>query len=76
MVVLVSIYSPRPFHFLIMSEKNYSVISVIVFRLMTVTVTITVASSFLDASTHLYKRLCPSVRPSVGRSVGRLVGPW
>ena len=26
---------------------------------------------FLDASTHLYKRLCPSVGPSVGRSVRR-----
>ena len=25
--------------------------------------------SFLDASTLLYKRVCPSVRPSVGRSV-------
>ena len=28
--------------------------------------------SFLDASTHLYKRLCPSVR----WLVGWLVGPW
>ena len=26
--------------------------------------------SFLDASSHLYKRLCPPVRPSVGSSVG------
>ena len=26
--------------------------------------------SFLDASTHLYMRVCPSVRPSVGRSRG------
>ena len=26
--------------------------------------------SFLDASSHLYKWLCPSVRPSVRRSVG------
>ena len=25
---------------------------------------------FLDASSHLYKRVCPSVRPSVGWSVG------
>ena len=25
---------------------------------------------FLDASSHLYKRVCPSVRPSVGPSVG------
>ena len=25
---------------------------------------------FLDASTHLYKRVCPSVRPLVGPSVG------
>ena len=24
---------------------------------------------FLDASSHLYKRVCPSIRPSVGRSV-------
>ena len=32
-------------------------------------------NSFLDASSHLYKRLCPSVRPSVGRSVGWSVGP-
>ena len=31
---------------------------------------------FLDASTHLYKRVCPSVRPSVRRSVGRSVRPW
>ena len=30
---------------------------------------------FLDASTHLYKRVCPSVRPSVRRSVGPSVGP-
>ena len=26
--------------------------------------------SFLDASSHLYKRVCPSVRRSVGRWVG------
>ena len=26
-------------------------------------------SPFLDSTTHLYKRLCPSVRPSVGPSV-------
>ena len=25
---------------------------------------------FLDAFSHLYKRVCPSVRPSVGRSIG------
>ena len=25
---------------------------------------------FLDASSHLYNRVCPSVRPSVGPSVG------
>ena len=30
---------------------------------------------FLDASSHLYKRVCPSVRPSVGRSVRPSVGP-
>ena len=30
---------------------------------------------FLDASTHLYKRLCLSVRPSVRPSVRRSVGP-
>ena len=30
-------------------------------------------TSFLDASTHLYKSLCPSVGPSVGRSVRPLV---
>ena len=28
---------------------------------------------FLDASMHLYKRLCPLVRPSVGASVGHKV---
>ena len=28
---------------------------------------------FLDASTHLYKRLCPSIGRSVGRLVGRSV---
>ena len=28
---------------------------------------------FSDASLHLYKRPCPSVRPSVGPSVGRSV---
>ena len=28
---------------------------------------------FLDASSHLYKRVCPSVRPSVGPSVRRSV---
>ena len=28
------------------------------------------ASEFLDASSHLYKRVCPSVGPSIGRSVG------
>ena len=31
-------------------------------------------SRFLDASTHLYKRLCPSVGPSVRPSVGPSVG--
>ena len=30
---------------------------------------------FLDASTHLYKRVCPSVGPPVGPSVGPSVGP-
>ena len=30
---------------------------------------------FLDASSHLYKRVCPSVRWSVRRSVGRSVRP-
>ena len=29
---------------------------------------------FLDASSHLYKRVCPSVRPSVRPLVGRPVG--
>ena len=29
----------------------------------------------LDASTHLYKRLCPSVGPSVRRSVRPSIGP-
>ena len=29
----------------------------------------------LDASSHLYKRVCPSVRPSVRRSVRRSVTP-
>ena len=32
-----------------------------------------VTTDFFDASTHLYKRVCPSVGRSVGRSV---VGPW
>ena len=31
--------------------------------------------AFLDASTHLYKRLCPSVGPSVRRLVRPSVGP-
>ena len=30
-------------------------------------------TSFLDASSHLYKRVCQSVRPSVGWLVGRSV---
>ena len=30
---------------------------------------------FLDASTHLYMRVCPSVRPSVRPSVGRSIRP-
>ena len=30
---------------------------------------------FLDASSHLYKRVCPSVRPSVRPSVGPSVRP-
>ena len=30
---------------------------------------------FLDASSHLYKRVCPSIGWSVGRSVGQSVGP-
>ena len=32
------------------------------------------ASTFLDASSHLYIRVCPSARRSVGRSVGRSDG--
>ena len=32
-----------------------------------------VGKNFLDASTHLYKRVCPSVGQSVGWSVGRSV---
>ena len=31
---------------------------------------------FLDASSHLYKRVCPSVGPSVRPSVRRSVGPY
>ena len=31
---------------------------------------------FLDASSHLYMRVCPSVRRSVGRSVGLLQSPF
>ena len=31
---------------------------------------------FLDATTHLYKRSCPSVRRSVRPSVGPSVGPY
>ena len=31
---------------------------------------VTVFLFFLDAFSHLYKRVCPSVRPSVGPSVG------
>ena len=32
---------------------------------------------FLDASTHLYMRVCPSVGPSVGPSMGpSVVRPW
>ena len=30
---------------------------------------------FLDASMHLYKRLCPSFRRSVGPSIGPSIGP-
>ena len=33
-------------------------------------------SLFLDASSHLYKRVCPSVGPSVGPSVRPSVRPW
>ena len=33
-------------------------------------------SRFLDRSTHLYKRVCPSVCPSVGPSVSPSVGPY
>ena len=33
-----------------------------------------VSREFLDASTHLYKRVCPSVGPTVRRSVGPSVG--
>ena len=32
--------------------------------------------SFLDAFSHLYKRVCPSVRRSVGPSVGRSHTSW
>ena len=32
------------------------------------------SQSFLDASSHLYKRVCPSVRPSVCHSVHLSVG--
>ena len=31
--------------------------------------------SFLDGSTHLYMRVCPSVRWSVGWLIGRMVDP-
>ena len=33
-------------------------------------------SWFLDAFSHLYKRVCPFVRPSVGLSVGRSHTSW
>ena len=36
---------------------------------------ILVSYVFLDASTHLYMRVCPSARPSVRRSIGQSVGP-
>ena len=32
---------------------------------------ITLSLLFLDASSHLYKRVCPSVHPSIGPSVTR-----
>ena len=35
----------------------------------------TASSLFLDASSHLYKRVCPSVRRSVRPSVRRSVRP-
>ena len=35
-----------------------------------------VAGRFLDATTHLYKRSCPSVRRSVGPSVRPSVRPY
>ena len=38
-------------------------------------VPVTPAFIFLDASSHLYKRVCPSVGPSVGPSVRPSVGP-
>ena len=34
------------------------------------------SEQFLDASLHLYKRVCPSVGRSVGRSVGPSVRPF
>ena len=37
--------------------------------------TVDYMSNFLDASSHLYKSVCPSVGRSVGRSVGPSVGP-
>ena len=37
--------------------------------------TLSLLQNFLDASSHLYMRLCPSVCRSVGRSVCRFVGP-
>ena len=38
--------------------------------------TCTPLSHFLDASSHLYKRVCPSVGPSVRPSVRRSVTPF
>ena len=50
-------------------EMNYSSISKL--RPSAIAYPFSVIFFFLDAFSHLYERVCPSVRPSVCSSVGR-----
>ena len=50
--------------YMFMHQKNYQSLKIFCKNAITCIV------RFLDASSHLYKRVCPSVRPSVGPWVG------
>ena len=64
--LMKKIYEVRAYH---LGKENRSLICLSAFSDL-ISIIKGYNIEFLDAFSHLYKRVCPSVRPSVRRSVG------